>query len=955
MELLQHSTIRIGAAGVQRGGERFALPAGALDDCNGIDLAVVDGPDGQPAPRLRPRGCLRRFGYLGADVTIGTTPSGFSGSRDYCWVWTDAAGGEFTSAIKTALLTNQDAVVSGWPTGSGGSVKIYRETAGSRPLKLIASIAASTASYTDSGSATTDMPTWSADNGQPLAISLLGSALNVEQMVVFTPLGLSRRMGIFARQSGGTALYYFEAAIDFNEEIAAYGYITAEVDQPCSVVRWKDTLWIACGGTNLMYRRTTTIPSLAAASQPSAPTFAKNATPQASGALSAAVQHVYIAVAENTETGIRSEASAPLTYTAYSSKKNRLDVTVAAGTRVLIYRTSDGGTYYQYLRTETSSGLVEDEAADASLSQDTWKSGDAGAMGGVRYLALHKNTLIGGYDTATPASSARMMWTHPLYPANVPSDPQSSPNYERYIDREDGDELMGHAPFGDAVVVWKRRRVFLLLGDPPGLRYEPVAGSEELGSVASRGVVITPAGAFWLSPVGVVRMAQPGAAPVVVSQALGELLTEPQRRAQLRFDDAVAEDPPALEWDYVQPAPVVNNPVHFRVQLSLAANFGAIAFDYDTETSGERPYFRANHASVAAAGVTAAALSVTRMTLLPPTSGGPTAGATYYARYATKGSGSWGDWVSLPTFAMPHDGPLDDDVNWAKIHWAFGVHWPTREEIWWWLPTGNRDTCDLVLIGCYSGLAAGGPMRWRIDRIPATAACVVPRFNFGGAAGADVLMVATPDGWLMQYPHAGGIDGDTRVTVTDADRYVAGCTFNSGTGVLTATGTAWPTARYGLRGCFAAVRDANGACYAARITANTGTTLTLTFLTGRLPPASGLEVAVGGLPAFAQTHWFGIAGDDEHAAIWRQVILHTGAGRGLLTVTAQTADAQPRAAATPRQRVRAVLVGGDERDSRVPVQLRGGNARMRISEIRAKQNWELAAVGLAVSPGDARR
>jgi hypothetical protein len=204
-------------------------------------------------------------------------------------------------------------------------------------------------------------------------------------------------------------------------------------------------------------------------------------------------------------------------------------------------------------------------------------------------------------------------------------------------------------------------------------------------------------------------------------------------------------------------------------------------------------------------------------------------------------------------------------VTWAE----FGVHWPTREEIWWWLPTGNRDTCDLVLIGCYSGLAAGGPMRWRIDRIPATAACVVPRFNFGGAAGADVLMVATPDGWLMQYPHAGGIDGDTRVTVTDADRYVAGCTFNSGTGVLTATGTAWPTARYGLRGCFAAVRDANGACYAARITANTGTTLTLTFLTGRLPPASGLEVAVGGLPAFAQTHWFGIAGDDEHAAIWR--------------------------------------------------------------------------------------
>lgn len=967
METLQHIPLNTpGAGGLDRRSDVADVEALFAAELVNLDLwPAGDGPQGA---RVLPRRWFRRHGQWAPLLTHSLQAGpGITGTYQYQYVWTDGGGlTHYSRPITGVAPSNEKVRVTGWPT-SAGTVAIYRTVASGSTLKLVVSgLNVTTNSFYDDSVADGSL---GANLGTvPAHVDPVGNdAFNQTALCDFLLAHKSqneatRLLSGFARNDGHNSLPdYFYNLIDSDEYLreAGIGFSTIQTE-PHSAALLGDKLWVATPD-GLYYRYgAADSDALKAASQPSQPSIT-SVTPGGGGAITVNTGWIYVVQDENLYTGLRSLPSASKNTGAFAAKLNVVVAFAAVPSqhRRHIYRTSDGGSQYQFVNTAAAGATsYTDTTLDEGLSQQTvpW---EVGAAGKFKFLAAHKGILFAARDiSSTTPSSSKVRWSNSLYPFNFPNDPTIAPDYEFEIDPDDGDEIAGLYSWGEVLIVFKRRRVYLLSGDPPtGFRWSPLLGSRGLGCVGFRTIQETPAGLAWLSPAGICLMSAPGAAPVVISERVRDLLIEPMRAAAALAGSTLTEEPADIQFDY-QPASAAAVTANVRVQLDDNSDFSSVTFDYDTTDAAERPYFLANNAAYPAAGVTVQPGQRLRVAVRPPEpgGGGPVAGTPYYVRWAVNTGGGWGDWTVLAaTFKRAADDPYADAPQSDTLPWAFAVHYAPREEYWLFVPTGGRRWCDTALVLNYGRLLRGGEPAFRTVRVAATAGTVVESVVVNAQAARDYLILAGADGLLWVYPWVDdGYDCDTRVTVAAGQRRVS-ATLSGGV-TLTASGTTWDTTRYKLKGNVVVARDAaTGLTYTGLITNNTGTTLTVAWLEGRTPPNGALDIVIGGLDAFVQTPWIGLAEDPAFTAVLREILLHTTSFRAQLKVVTRAAkEARRRLSEARVTRLLTVPVGRGFEQLRKPVTARGHVHCLRFGSIEDGQLWELQSCELVVEPTGSR-
>lgn len=941
------------------------LPAVAIDSPGGAGLDLASAGD-QAAPgsarrltnldcwtgspnRIRPRGRLRRWGMY---QRVTTAVSGGAGALtgDYKWRWRhdDGAGLITYGFVMFSALTlaAEQADVSGWLT-TAGTVAIYRTEAGGSDYKLVtAAHAATSATYTDN--------TVDGSLGATLSVANMMGALDdgladQSHLVHFIDVGKSKNETyrvLVIRTDSGTYYGIPDGFSPYDEGMLLRTSSGGGTDRPDDFAVLGDLWWLARASTTLGYTAGTN--AVATLSQHAQPTL--GVATNAGVGVTIATSWIYVCVAIDLKTGVRSIPSAPQTVAAGTY----LSVSVTPGGissysthKVEIYRTSDGGVYFQYLTTRTSGGAYTDTTADADLSARTLNFETAGIPdSGFNLIAAHKGILFGfnrRSASGVEAAPCLLQWTGPD-PYNFPADPFAAVDYQRQIDEDDGDEGTGIYSWGEVLALFKRRRVFALTGDPPtGFRYAPIPGSQGLGCVGHRTVVETPVGLIYLSPRGVCILPGPGASPIVVSEALRDLLIEPERAAAMDTQSAetTSSERPSISFS-VKNATASPVTVEIRVQLDTS-DFGTPDYDYVTTDAAERPYFLEGNAGFPVGGITIPGLGVRRVTLTPPAI---TAGA-YNVRYSTDAGTTWT--TLTRTLTIRASDVSQDRVNWGDIVWAFAVHYPNRNQYWLWIPTGSRKWCDRCYVLNYGPMMQGGAPVWTGPHmIPATCGCLIEAMSVEGGPEQDYLLLAHPDGFLFLYPHVQSVwDHETKSGMSLVDRAVT-ATVSGGT--VTAIGTSWPTADYGLRGCSAVLRDLNGDTFSGIVTANTGTALTVTWLGGRSPTAGACTVVVGGIETEYESPWLNLSGERDEIAVLREIVLHSGPERIRLQldVDAAKGPTTKRRPDCPTKSVAAYL-GEDAEGARQEIGLGGKLHRVRLSGL-APQEYEITRMELAAEP-----
>ena len=920
---------RPGSGGIDRREEIGSVDALRCTSLMDFDIWPTEG-----ATRVVPRRPCRRFGLAndGGTATAGGSGS-FTGAYYHAWWWTDGAGATQFGLIRTVVSAKANWAVSGWPTGSG-TVKLYRTVAGGSQLKLVASFSAATSPYTDTtadGSLSTNID-WDA------MVAPLGDTTFTQANIVHW-LGVIRSVNESARLLLGIGTTkYFLSGIDGSVPEAVYQYSGGGgTTRPIGVAVLGDSVWLATGATALKYIRLgQTSSGILTASQPATPTW--GSTSQVAGLLSAATGHTYAAVQRDPYTGICSAPSVFTTWrTSYTNQKNQFTIGGTAGNKADIYRTSDGGQYYQFLKTVDIGVASSDEAADSTLSTQTMRYDVGAPVSGFRFIIAWKGVLLGlnlvanGSIEAAPSGVYISNAGQPYNFAN----PDLNPEFVRQIDEDDGDEINGVAAWGEAVIIFKRQAVFMLTGDPPtGFRYAPVPGSRGYGCIAPRTIVQTPVGLLWLSSAGVCLMREPGAAPELVSDAIRELIVDPARTTQPDPNATVQSEPPAMRFDYTNPTAGTQT-ANFRVQFDKAGDFITPAADYSTKTSGDLPRFRRGAARFVSTGEPLAPLTVARITVLPD-KGDVEAGSAYSVRYAVDTGSGWSSWTTLrTTFTWPADDSFADPMSGDNVLWAHAVCYSPRSEYWIWIPSGTtRKWAEKAYVLNYSLLQRGGDALWRGPvMIPATAACFVDGLSVGGQPAADYLCMADADGLLWLYPWMyGGVDHDTRAVIADADRDELPANLSSG--VITVSGTSWPTSGARMKGAIIVAKDAAGRIYHATVTTNTAQTATVTWLGGRTPADGSLTVWVGGQASEIETGWLPLHGEPTYIARVKDMRVHSGPAPASLHIDVEAARGPVSGRDNLPRISRDISIGQGFEVVSVPIDLAGNLHRLRFSNVR---------------------
>lgn len=935
-----------GALGLDRRNDVQGMDSRRALDMNNLDIFPGDTAEGS---RVGARRWLRRWGQRIQSITLSLQAGpGLTGDYTYIYIWTDTAGITHRSYSANTSPAAQKVRVTGWP--SEGTVTIYRTVAGPGPtLKVVVAAldAVANAFYDDAiadGSLGSAAPA-AALEVDPYRDRTFTQAVFTDQLLLHKDKTDTYRLLTILT---GNALYRATPS-DASELIykptSAGGGSAGAV--PLCAALLGDKLWLA-STSGLLWAALGPVAAAGAvaASQPAQPTIG-SVTQAAGGNVTATVSSKYVVQQEDPNTGVRSIPSAPYSLgVPYAAQKNTVNYTATAGNNVYIYRTTDGGQFFQLVGSMVAGSSYLDNIADSGLSQLTVPF-EVGAAPKWRVILAHKGLLFGWNKLdSSDRRSGFMGWTSTLYPHNWPSDPTISTDFTFDIDPNDGDEGMSAYSWGEIIIACKRRRAYMVSGDPPsGFRWAPVPGSKDKGCIAPRTMVEIAIGLVWLSPEGVVLMPAPGAAPLVISEAIRDVMLEPQRLATRRLTSTLTSEPAEITFDYTATAAQT---INVRVQLDDDPAFGSINFDYDTENSSERGYFMAGNAPFPAAGYALALGQRARIALRPPTSGGPTAGTLYHARYAIDTGSGWGAWVSAPDFTLPTDDPYPDTLDASKLSDAFAVHYPARHEYWLGIPTGGRRYADTFWVLDYSAAESGNlsGITWRRVTLAASAACFVDNWSIDALPAADYLLFASPDGILYTYPFVrDGIDFDTRVTVAAADRRVPATLSGS---TLTASGTSWPTSRYGLAGGVVTARDANGLTYTGLITANTATTLTVVWLSGRNPPAGALTIAVGGVDSFLDIPWMRLGQDEGYTAVIRSIGIRSNSPRTNLYAILRYGEGARQRLSEARAAFTTLPIGAGFDQARRQLARGGHYHQLRIGTINDSELWELQAIELEI-------
>lgn len=916
-----------------------------------FDIVPAVEEDGRP--RVLPRGLLRRWGFAcdqSISVALAVSVALGIGLYNHFYMHDDGAGTITYSKLSAINTTagNQQIDVSGWPLS--GTVSLYRTPlGGGGSFYLVAIFSGATATYNDTVADGSLGAAFNADAAfRALYSNAFAQAVRVHHLKMMTTASGANKLLLAI----GSSLVYYGYPYVF-EGIQATGG-SGGTDRPCSIAALGEMLWAAVGGTALKYLALGNLTGgLTSLSQPATPTLTISG--YGAGSLTTATGHSYIAIRIDPETGVRSLPSTPVTTTIGGPRSVNLTCTSASGVDFEIYRTSDGGQFFQYLKTETGGGAFSDQAADSTLSQKT--ASVSGQLAGVpdsgfRHVAAHKGLIFAANKLSTTGVEAApsLLVNSGPDPFNFPQDPFIAVDYERQIDEDDGDEITGLKSWGEVLLTFKRKRVYQLMGDPPvGFRVAAIPGSDSAGCVSERTIQETPAGVFWLSPAGVQVMREPGAPPALVSDALRDLLIDPERLAALETDTSTAprSERPGIDFELRNRTAAALTARHVRIQFSLVSTFSLVTADYDTGDAADLPLFLVNNADYPAAGIALGAGAVRRINLRLP-AGVLTPGTAYYVRYAIGDGSTWGSWVDLPRYTRPASDVLHDRVNWGDIQWSFAVHLAKRQEYWLFLPTGERTYCDAAYVLNYGAIlrGTGGPL-WRGPLpLAATAGCVIDNLGVGGQAEQDYLLLASPDGLLYLYPWLHGlIDHDTRISLTAAQRNFTGAAV-SGATLTPASSPSWPTTWPGLRGQCVVVRDADGATFTGLISANTASAVTVVWLGGRAP-AGTVEAVVGGLETVLETGWLNLSGDAALTAIVREMQFQAAPPRATLDVELFAAEA-PQAGVVNRPAVeREIPIGEGFGNSWTRFDLRGRFHRLRLSAIDARP-YEVSAVQVGV-------
>lgn len=955
METRDHQTIDVpGALGVDRRAEVTELSALACRQLRNFDLLALPGS----AARLMTRRALRRWGEASLPLSLALGSStGLTGGYIYAYIFDD--GVERRSVIRYILAADQKVEVSGWST-AGGTCTIYRTAAWTSgdpiALKLChgpfdvtitgGGYDAGTGVFTDTvadGALGAAMPAVD-PTVSPMGNTAFDQTAICDLLLAFRASGeLDRVLSALVRTdaAGGNMLYV--GFPDQDEYMGPTTQVSAalSMDEPVSAAVLGGLLWFARGGNSLAYRDVDSLTGgVSAATQPAAPTISFGAHP--AGTLSAATGHQYAGQYEHKQTGIRSNGSNILNTGPYAGPRaNRINFPSSTNTRRWLYRTTDGGRIFQLVG-EVTSTPYDDDLADTGLGLERLPT-LVGAAGGFKYVEAHKGLLFVFHQTSDPVNSALLRWTAGEWPYNFVANPLLGADYEFKIDEDDGDEGTGLKSWGEVLIAFKRRGVYMVTGDPPtAFRWTRIGGSEQLGCIAHRTIVETDMGLGWLSPSGPVLMRTAGEAPLAVGDRIRDVFVEPER--------FTGEASPAIVWEHTH-LPATSPSVHVRVQLDGASDFSSIDFDWITSDAGERPLFRANHDDFPAGGFTLAPGRVVALALIPPeaAAGGPAADTTWHVRYSVDGGGTW---TVLPTWRYSSAVRSEDAIDYDTAPWAFSLYYAGRQEWWLFIPTGGRRWCDSAWVASLGNADESGP-RWRQVRVAASAGCVLEKFVLDGRPGADYLLIAGADGLLYTYPDPGPWDYDTRLGATvlpDADRRatltLSGATLSGFTGTWTTTG-------HGLKGNVLVATDGDGRLWTGLIVGNTGNTLTVTWLGGQTPADGTLECWIGGLEVYLESGWLSFGGDPAHTAIVREMVVHAVETQRAILQAAWEAGRQP--ARDPAQRVaRALPVGGDFPLMRWQLDLRGHYHRLTLGSSDPRRSWEIRQVELAIEPTGAR-
>lgn len=635
-----------------------------------------------------------------------------------------------------------------------------------------------------------------------------------------------------------------------------------------------------------------------------------------------------------------------------------------------VYRTSDGGEFYQLV--DEAYGSLVDNTPDEELSVQT-VSYDVGAPPGYRYIAVHKGVIFLGYrDGGGKTERSRVIWSNSARPFNFPQDPIEAAGFEFNVNPDDDDEITGLRSFGQALIVFKRRRVFMITGDPPsGFRWDPVPGSDGMGCVGHRTITHTAAGLFWLSPQGVCWMQAPGAKPVLVSDSIREFFTEPQRLAEVEPDEDLSADRPFVSFCW-------SNTRSNKVSVEFEVKFddGSNSHVYQTASSSEADLFTANGQSWPSGGRSFAPSETAAILLRPPVSGStipgggnvPVVDVTYTVTARAIVDGIAGPWESLGTFKQPSGVARFMRISTNVYANSFAVDYYPRSEYWLWIPsTGDAQTkgyCDTCYVMDYGPLLSGGQPRWRRLVMPAASAAVSDAIDIA-TTDADAgkqriyLFVGSPDGMLFVYPWTrSAYDADIGASVNDDDRIVpATIVASSGNVVIQASGTNWPVTGTTLAGQLICVQAADGLIYYGIVTSNTADVLVVVWMENRQPPAGSCTLGVGAVGYQFDSAWL-TPGGRVHTAILRRLELVGMRGRFQATLTARAVDGPADPGHIDEQIVRSrsfqVALEQGLRRVRVFPHVRGHAHQIRCTLLHADGPFEIREATMSIAPTRSR-
>ena len=770
MESIQHIPVPApGARGVDRRSDESDLDSMAALGLDNVDLI----PAG-PRARLRPRAWFRCYGWRGVRCLLTVEDDAeatLNGTYYYVLKWNDGER-DYWSSTETAVVTTGHKVVVHWFVTTGTLTIARSVNPGDTIMQVMVTLDSestppiSQGYYDDDGSVTPSggivdprdcpvEPFGNNDFTQTVLIDYLFVHYSRDETTRILS-GLARTAGV-----GSTALgiWNYPDKDEFWYQLTAS---TGSPDDPIQYTKLGDRVWAAVPGSSLKYGYSS--PS-SSATQPTSPSIS-NVTEINVGAgnLDPATGYQWVVQAETIATGIRGVPSEPYPSSPWTPGTPPSDARLtfsggSSGTsyRYHVYRITDGGQYFQYVGyCAGTASTYDDDTIDVSLGLETVPY-EVGAASGFKCIMEHCGQLFVGNKQSAPKAASLVRWTSALLPFNFPDDALSGPEHEFQVAGEDGDELEAMYSWGQLGLLFKRRRVFLLLGNPPtNFTYRLLEGSAGLGCAGWRTIRDTPVGLFYLSPSGVAWIPAPGAPPQIVSDEIEDVFVEPQRTA------ALAAEEPSYTFAYDN-LDAVKESFHFHIQFASDSEFSSVVADYDSTEAGERDAFRVGGEQIPAGGVEISAGGTVMVTVTPE---GLTGGATYYVRAKAYDGLEWSEWAVLSTFTEPYDDLYGDVINWERAAWAFAVHYAPREEYWLWIPTGNRAWCDVAWILSYSAMKKGGPPIWRRAVVAATAGCLLPDLQVGDARPQTYMLIAGPDGLAYIYPYlVDGYDYDARVPV----------------------------------------------------------------------------------------------------------------------------------------------------------------------------------------------